>query len=210
MTLMALPARAKRGSLALAGTAIAVCGVLAATPGPLLAQHHAARVAPRPPFALFRDSVVAHDSTFQAYVVGLRFLTDDRDVDRRVLLTRSHGSGDTTLFIGQKAELAPCATATLMRGSWARGGQVMARITLRGDSAYPTLGLRPGINYLIIRSGPAHGSDSLWAYMKNGSWISRDFPIFERPHQGPARFILSPNDDDFCTPCDSRYCCTAQ
>jgi hypothetical protein len=200
-------------SLALFGATLVMCAAWAAAPAQLMAQRRPGPLVHRAPFTLQVDSIEAHPAAMMAYIKGLDFKDSIRDADVRVLV-RGRFPADTTLFIAQKAELAPEASADQAGGSWATYGQVMARITLWGDVPYPRLHLQPGVTYVAIRRSTAHSAGSLWAFMLYAG-LSGDslqgavdsLPISDLQGKGPARFIVSKADDGFCTPCDSKFCC---
>jgi hypothetical protein len=222
MRLKAFPARAKRGSLALIGAALVVCGVTATGPAPLAAQEvRPGQIAPpfghraTPPagFSLQPDSILGRKGNFWQYVRGLVFDTSARGADRRVLM-QGRDTRDSTLFVGPKAELAPEVGATLVRGNWAGQGRVMARITLWSRSPYPHLHLRPGVTYVVVQSMKGHPDSLLAFFVATGydttvaAIDTMNVRVLRRG--GPARFILSSRDDDMCWPCNHTWCCPTE
>jgi hypothetical protein len=216
--LTAFSARAKRGSLALIGAGLVVCGAWAAGPEPLAAQvlpGHGARrpwhrATPPPGFPLQPDLTLMRSTDFRAYIRVLRFDTSARAADRRVLMLARAGR-DTMLFVGRKAELAPEIGAASITRNWAAQGRVLARITLVSDSIYPHLHLHPGVSYVFVQSAGGR-PDSLMAFLIGTRFDTTVTSIdtmsvrVERG-SGPARFILTAGDDDMCFPCNSTWCC---
>jgi hypothetical protein len=215
MKLMTNPARAKRGWLALIGAAL-VMG--AWTAGPLAAQPRPRprippvppRATPAPGFSLAPESILANQPAFKAYIRGLAFDTSFRGADRRVLM-QTRSPADTMLFVGPKAELAPEVGAAKVVGNWVERGRVLARITLWSSSTYAHLHLHPGVTYLVVQSVRGH-PDSLVAFLigtaSDTTATSIDtMAVRVETGSGPARFILSPRDDDICVPCNHKTCC---
>ena len=201
---------------ALFGVALA-CGALAAGPMPVAAQPPRggvpARATPAPHARLDSAWIASHQSDFKVHVRGLVFDTSLRGADRRVLMQR-RSSPDTMLFVGPKAELAPEVGAGRLGRGWPVLGRVLALITLWSDSVYGAPGgvhLRPGVTYLVVRSDTAL-ADSLVGYLVS---VASDttvrfiepVTVGVLPGPGPARFILSPRDDQICTQCDGHMCC---
>ncbi len=199
------------------GALLVMCGV-AAVAGPLAAQvplvkrppqAPTVRATPRASFVLDSASIMARGPMFVAHARALTYDTSVTGCDRRVLMERRADSG---LYVGPKAELAPEIGAALVSGPWKDEGRVVARITLYGNAAYRSgYTLQPGITYLVVRRLAAR-SDSLTGFLVatghgNTVLAVERVLVGTMPGTGPARFILAPQDDKICTPCNSTMCC---
>lgn len=205
------------------GAVLVLCGLAAvAAPLPLAAQPRPRpavrpptppRATPQPAFVLDSATVKQRSADFKTVIRGLVFDTSITGCDRRVLM-RSRIAGSQS-YVGPKAELAPEIGAALLTGTWAAYGRIVARITLWSDTAYVPSGfsfrLAPGVSYLAVRMVPGR-PDSLMGFLiavAPDTSVRAIQPVRLRVlmQTGPARFILLPNDDGICVPCNSKMCC---
>ncbi len=211
MKLKALPTWAEHGTLALAGVALVVAGACT-TPRPGAQPVTRSTRLVRPPYMLVADSVTRRGPSFMAYINRTTFRDDERDADRRVLMRRSAQPGDTSEYVGPKAELLPVEGAEDLPDNWHSFGQVIAKIILHGNADYPALRLHPGPNFVCVPASASTDStfQALVISPGHGGGQARvdTLSMVMRSMTGPARFLLSPRDDGYCTPCDNKYCCT--
>jgi hypothetical protein len=131
-------------------------------------------------------------------------------VDDRRLLEMQRG----VLQVGPHAVLVPETGASDLDSSfaWADTGRVLATITLSAN--YDKLKLKQGLTYVCVVRGARHQWGDIWAILahvvNNGVADTASLPLAVKHKTGPARWFTGPTDDDFCIPCDTRYCCSSQ
>ncbi len=208
------PARvASRGSAAFLATALAVFGGCAkkeAAPPPEAVAPPDGRGTHAPPFKLVPDLILQRKADFMKHVAqDLAFDSGPAVDDRRLL-----EGPPNALHVGPHATLASETGAPQLDSSfdWANDGRVVAKITLDGD--YPLLSLKKGLTYVCVVRGPKHQWSDIWAVLVGvANNTVRDTARLElkvKNTTGPARWIVGGTDDNFCVPCDSKYCCSAR
>jgi hypothetical protein len=202
---------ASPGRLAFLAAGLVVCGAWAVGgtgPGARPQQGPT----PPPPFALRADLTPPQKAQLVTHFNSDIHVDVGPGADHRRLLK---GPANAPV-VGPDAMLAPELGAGLLDPSWtwADTGRVLARITLTGEH-YSKLHLQTGVTYVCAkRTSYKNAWGNMWAllYGVAGGTVTYvdSLPLKVKDTRGPARFIVGADDDNFCFPCDSKWCCTQQ
>ena len=163
-----------------------------------------------PPFTLMPDSILLRKADFIHHVTTDLVFDTGTAADERYLLD----SVGHSLRVGPHVALAPETGAPDLDSgfAWAGTGRVLAKITI--DADYAKLMLKQGVNYVCVVRGASNSFGNMWAILahirNNTVSDTARLPLHVKNKTGPARWFTGPTDDNFCVPCDSRYCCTEQ
>jgi hypothetical protein len=193
-----------RGGLTLLAAGLVVCGAWAVS-GAGQAAPPQQGPTPAPPFVLTQELITQRHSEFVGHAKNQLHFQTGAWVDHRRLLKGPLSAPG----VGPEATLSPEMGAELLpdpAGAWADTGRVLALINLRGED-YTALHLQKGDTYVCAR----RSGSRLWAILVgvaggNVTYVD-SLPFTVKNTRGPARFVISADDDGFCTPCDSKWCC---
>ena len=202
------------GRLGLFAVVLLVCGACGTkeTHVPAMAAQPGPHATAKPPFVMSEATIRGHKAEVMTHLQTQLTFDTGPAADHRPLLNQDRGH----LIVGPDAILAPEVGAGLLDSSWAWAdtGRVLARITLSAD--YPLLHLKQGVTYVCVRStdqqNPWGSAKAFLIHVANNTiWDSIfSLPLKVKKTTGPARWVVGSTDDNFCVPCNTRYCCTTQ
>lgn len=215
MKLIAGPAGvASPGRLGLLAAALMICSGCAKREAqtPAMALQAGPKATHMPPFVMLRETILGRKAEVMDHIQKQLVFDSGAAVDQRPLFTKNAAGN---LVVGPNGVIAPEAGATLLDASWAWAdtGRVLAKITVADD--YPLLHLKKGVTYVCVRRSAKHPlGGNVWAFLIGiaGNTV-RDIdslPLRVKNTTGPARWVVGSTDDNFCAPCNARYCCTEQ
>jgi len=190
---------ASRGRLAFLAVGLVVCGACASKEPQRAAM--ASMAAPpqahpthAPPFKLLPDLITQRKAEFINHVTRDLAFDSGPAVDDRYLLEGPPGA----LRVGPAAKLASESNAKDLDSTfaWADAGRVLAKFVC------------------VVRDTLHHQWGDIWAVLagvtNNTVGYTARLPLQVKNKTGPARWFVGATDDNFCFPCNSKYCCTAE